>query len=590
MIEEDKNRHASAQEAQQLGPAWLTVETGLYVLLILIAALLRFYGLGKQPLDEHEARLALDVWRFYTGGAASIRSHSPLLFNGNALLYVLFGASDYVARVLPALVGTLMVGLPYLLAPYLGKRGALVTAAILALSPSFVFFSRRLSGDIVVAASLLALVAGLFGYLRLKKVSHLYLSAGALAVALVAGGAAYATLLALGGFFLGVTLYSRYADGDGPLLEAWNPPPTARRAWMIAGGVFGAVLLGTATGLFVNLHGLQATLDLLATWLGQFSPLMGRQPWHYYLSLLVAYAPLVIIFGLAGAVYLPRKDLFSALLVCWFGVTFVLYALMETKPPSGILQILLPLTLLAGRMIGDLLTKMGEGEQWAWDGLALLISIPVIFHMIVQMSAFADPQNPGEPTRLIVVFLSLFFLVSVILITGTLAQDWRRTIRTGGLVILLILGILMVQTTWRLNYYSPGNPLEFLVERPTSSDVRNLVGTIEDFSNQEEGDRHSVDITVQGEQDNIMAWYLRDFGDLVFTSGSASSPTPVVITPLAEPLSLPGYRGARFRMQSAWHPEDLPGHELVNWYLFRETLYRPTYRDVVIWAAVGPEE
>jgi uncharacterized protein (TIGR03663 family) len=590
MMDEDKNTHASSQEAHELGPAWLTVETGLYVLLILIAALLRFHGLGKQPLDEREARLALDVWRFYSGGMASIRSHSPLLFNVNALLYVLFGASDYVARVLPALVGSLMVGLPYLLAAYLGRRGALVTAAILALSPSFVFFSRRLGGDIVVAASLLALVAGLFGYLRLKKISRLYLTTGALAVALVAGGAAYATLLALGGFFLGITLYSRYADGDAPLLQAWDPPSTAQRAWMIAGGVFGAVLLATATGLFVNLHGLQAALDLLATWLGQFSPLMGTQPWHYYLSLLIGYAPLVFIFGLVGAVYLPRKDLFAALLVCWFGVTFVVYSLMETKPPSGILQILLPLTLLAGRIIGDLLTKVGEGEQWAWDGLALLISIPVIFHMILQMSAFANPHNPGEPTRLIVVLLSLFFLVSVVLITGTLAQDWRGTIRTGGLLVLLILGSLMVRTTWRLNHYSPGNPFELLVVRPTSSDVRNLVGTIEDFSNQQEGDRHSVDITVQGEQDSILAWYLRDFGDLVFTSGSASSPTPVVITPLAEPLSLTGYRGARFRVQSAWHTQDLPGHELVNWYLFRETLHRPTYRDVVMWAAVGPEE
>ncbi len=590
MAEERGDRRGLSPQAGEIAPPWLTVEAGLYVLLILIAALVRFYGLGRQPLQEQEAQLALDVWRFYRGGAASIRGHSPLLFNGNALLYILFGANDSVARVLPALAGTLMVGLPYLLRTYLGRRGALVTAAILGLSPSFVFFSRQLSGEIVVAASLLVLMAGLFGYLGLGKVLHLYLAAGALAVAVVAGGAAYAGLLALGGFFLAVALYFRYAKGETPLPEGWSAPPTSRRSWLMATGIFAAVVLAIATGLLVNPHGLQATLDLIPAWLSEFTPLSGGQPWHYYVSLLIGYAPLVLVFGLTGAVYLPRRDVFSALLVCWFGVTFVLYSLMPTKLPSGVLQMLLPLTLLTGRTIGDLLTKVGEGERWLWDGLALVVSIPVIFHMILQLSAFADPEDPGEPTRLVVVFLSLFLLASVILITGTLAQDWRAAIRTGALIILLILGSLTVRTMWRLNHYRPGNPLELLVERPTSSDVRNLVTAIEDYSNQQERDRHSVDVTVQEEQDSILAWYLRDFTDLGFASGSASSPTPVVITPLEEPLDVAGYRGARFRIQSTWQAEDLPGHELARWYLFRETLYRPTYRDVTMWVAVGPEE
>lgn len=590
MAEQRSDRQRLSAQAGEIAPPWLTVEAGLYALLILIAALVRFYGLGRQPLQEQEAQLALDVWRFYRGGAASIRGHSPLLFNGNALLYVLFGANDSVTRVLPALAGTLMVGAPYLLRAYLGRRGALVTAAILGLSPSFVFFSRKVSGDIVVAASLLVLVAGLFGYAGLGKVSHLYLAAGALAIAVVAGGAAYAGLLALGSVLLAVALYFRYAPGEARWPEGWRAPATSGREWLMAAGVFAAAVLAVATGLLVNLLGLQATLDLIPAWLSHLTAVSVGQPWHYYVSLLIGYAPLVLVFGLTGAVWLARRDVFSTLLVCWLGVSFVLYSLMPTKVPSGLLQMLLPLTLLAGRIIGDLVTRVSEGERWLWNGLALLVSVPVIFHMILQLSAFANPENPGQPERLIVVLLSLFLLTSVALVTGTLAQDWRGTIRTGALIMLLILGSLTVQTMWRLNHYRPGNALELLVERPTSSDVRKLVTAIEDYSNQQQGDRHSVDVTVQGERDSILAWYLRDFTDLGFASGSASSPTPVMITPLEEPLGVAGYRGARFRMQSTWHPEDLPGHELVRWYLFRDTLYRPTYRDVTMWVAVGPEE
>jgi hypothetical protein len=346
-----------------------------------------------------------------------------------------------------------------------------------------------------------------------------------------------------------------------------------------------ALVLLVSTGFFVNLQGVQATLDLFSAWVGQFAPLAGGQPWHYYLSLLLAYELPVFVFGLAGAVYLARRDLFSALLVCWLGASFVLHSLMGTKPPAGVLQIALPLTLLAGRSIGELTSRVGQGERWLWDRLVLLISIPVIFHMMLHLAAFTNPENPGQPRHLVLVSLSVFFLVSITLVTGVISQDWRSTLRTGGLVILMILGVLMLHSTWRLNYHSPGNPRELLVEKPTSPDVRNLVRTVEDTSNQRERDRHSIDITVTGGQNPLLAWYMRDFDDLAFVSGAPSSLTPVVITPLDEPVSLPDYRGARFRLHSSWRGEDLAAHAQLGWYLFREALSPPTHYDVVMWVA-----
>jgi len=607
-MNESIEREKSSAEAQHWGPPWLTVEFALYLLLMLIAAILRLYALGRQPLQEREAHLAVDAWRFYTGGAASIRGHSPLLFNGNVLLYLLFGASDYVARLIPALAGSVMVGLPYLLRSYLGRRGALISAAILTFSPSFVFFSRQLQGDIIVSASALVLLVGIFGYIERRRDSHLCLLAGALALSLMAGGASYMLLLALGAFFLGLSLYSRFGGGGesslrvrvglgngrtlryaASLRSAATQDtifrPGSRQAWLKAGGIFAALILLVSTGLFINVQGLQATLDLLSGWLSQFPLLTDGQPWHYYLSLLMAYELPVFVFGLAGACYLARRDLFSALLVCWFGASLILYSLMGTKPPSGLLQILLPLTLLAGKMIGELLNKIGEGERWVWDRLVLLISVPVIFHMIVQLAAFANPENPGEPRHLIMVFLSLFFLLCIIVITGALAVDWRGTLRIGGLILLLILAGFMVQATWRLNYHRPGNPLEPLVERPTSPDIRNLVRMIEDTSNQRERERHTIDITVTGGEDPLLAWYLRSFPNLAVLSDSQSSLTPVVITPLGEPVSLPDYRGARFRLQSWWRAEGLAGHARLRWYLYREALSPPVHYEVVMWVA-----
>jgi uncharacterized protein (TIGR03663 family) len=578
-------------DSRLLGPPWLTVESALYVGLVLSAGLLRFCALGSQPLQEKEAELALNVWRFSTGGAANIRGFSPLLFHGTALSYVLFGASDYATRLIPALAGSAMVGLPYLLRSYLGRSAALVCATILAFSPSFVFFSRQLDGGIVAAAAALALLAGVLGYLSQKKESQLFLVAGSLGVLLAADGSAYTILLALGVFFVVTMLYSRRRGLPGPWSTlAWGRADQGRDIPWRALVVFAALILLVSTGLLVNLHGVQATLDLVSSWLGQFRPVLGGHAWPFYGSLLVAYELPVLLFGLAGACYLTRRDPFFTLLTCWFGLSLVLYSLMGTKPPSGVLQILLPLTLLAARSIADLLDRVREGERWLWSRLSLLVCAPALFHLVLQLAAFGDPTNPGDTTYLKRVILSLFFLVCVALFVGALSMDWRSSLLSGGLLVLVILAALTARTTWRLNYDLPGNPFELLVENPTSPDVRNLAKAIEEFSNQQEGQRDSIDVSIVGDESPVLAWYLKGFPDLSFVAQSNSAAASVVVTPLAQPPYLPDHRGARFRIQSSWTGEDQTVHALVNWFLFRESIQPPVHRDVVMWVAPEAEE
>ncbi len=584
----DERTQTGAPEATpgQFGPPWLTVETGLYILLLLLGALLRFYALGRQPLQEAEAGLALDAWRFYSGGAASIRGHSPLLFHGNVLFYFLFQASDYASRIVPALAGTAIIALPYLLRSRLGRHGALVASAFLTISPSFLFFSRQLNGDIVAAAASLALVAGIFGYAAQRRPWQLYTVAAALAVALLSSGATYVVLLALTGFFGAAVVRSHLrSKPESSLVNTVFGEKTRPDNLVPALGLFGALLVLLPTGLLVNLHGMQATLDLLSLWLAQFQPVAGAQPWHYYLSLLVAYELPVVVFGLAGACYLSRRDPFFAFLLCWFGVGLASYTLMGTKPPAGILQILLPVTLLAARSAGDLLSQLSSGEQWLWGKLTLVVSLPVVFHLLMQAAAFGNPNDLGDPRHLALMLLSVFFFLCVASIVGVLSLDWRTSLHSAGLVVLAVLSSLTLHATWRLNYHQPGNPQEILVERPTSADVRNLEKAVEDLSNQREHQSQTVRITVASEEDPLLAWYLRSFRNLQFVPGAISSPTSVVITPLVEAQSLPEYRGARFRLQSSWQPASLSGHDLVNWFLFRESLQSPVHRDVMMWIA-----
>ena len=63
--------------------------------------------------------------------------HGPLRFYMTAGLFAVLGDTDFTARLAPALMGTLMVPLPYLLRRQLGRIGAFAAAVLLAFGPSY---------------------------------------------------------------------------------------------------------------------------------------------------------------------------------------------------------------------------------------------------------------------------------------------------------------------------------------------------------------------------------------------------------------------------------------------------------------------
>ncbi len=139
----------------------VTLETLLYGLIFLIAALTRFWDLGSRALHHDETLHTYYSWLFATGYGYQHHPimHGPFLFHANALAYLLFGAHDYVSRIMPALAGVILVMLPYLLRgpKHLGRWGALIASGFLLFSPSILYYSRFIRHDIytLLGASLL---------------------------------------------------------------------------------------------------------------------------------------------------------------------------------------------------------------------------------------------------------------------------------------------------------------------------------------------------------------------------------------------------------------------------------------------------
>src|SRR5512136_103129 len=153
--------------AEELSPApWLTGEKAVYIGLALLALALRLAALGAYPLSDAEAGQALVAWRILQGQPVGLAGYSPLVVTLNLVSFLLLGSSEFAARLGPALLSVPLVLLPYGLRRYLGRTGALAAGALFALSPTVLYFTRTVDGDIGVAVGGLALVVGLFNWLE----------------------------------------------------------------------------------------------------------------------------------------------------------------------------------------------------------------------------------------------------------------------------------------------------------------------------------------------------------------------------------------------------------------------------------------
>src|SRR5918911_238175 len=159
-----------------------------FLALMLFGLVLRFWDLGYKALHHDESLHAFYSWRLYDGEGYvhDAMMHGPLLFELNALAYLLFGANDFTARLVPALMGVALVGLPFFLRRELGRSGAIAAALLFAVSPAFLYFSRFIRHDIYVDVLTLLMVIGVFRYLASGQRSWFY-------TAVVAAGLLFAT-------------------------------------------------------------------------------------------------------------------------------------------------------------------------------------------------------------------------------------------------------------------------------------------------------------------------------------------------------------------------------------------------------------
>lgn len=427
--------------------------------LLLFSLTARLADLGHRALSHDESLHSLYSW--YLSNGLNYRHdpmmHGPLLFHLNGLLLALAPATDFLSRLVPALLGAGCVALLWLYRRWLGRAGAWWAAALVSLEPALLYYSRYLRNDIYISFFTLLMVWALLRYREERRPEHLLWLAGGLALSFVTKENCFIHGAVLGSGCVLFALVEAVRGGDGwfrswwthPLMEGalamltlalpfagallhplfgWDPLDNqslegqtrigavalavfglstaaaipyfhARRrlrTWLTALGLFWLVQAMLYTTLFTNVrHGLASGLaGSLGYWLAQHEVKRGNPDPFFYVTLLLLYAPVLI----AGAVWaVGRLKTLPILFFLWWTLgNLAVYSWAGERMPWLLPHTTLPLCLLTGAALPGIF-RPGPAGVGRW-GLRLVFALGLL-HLAANSLRLNGPnaEGPREP-------------------------------------------------------------------------------------------------------------------------------------------------------------------------------------------------
>jgi uncharacterized protein (TIGR03663 family) len=566
-----------------------------FLALMLVGLVLRFWDLGARGYHHDESLHAFYAWRLYDGQGYvhDPMMHGPLLFELNALVYLLFGASDFTGRLMPALFGVALIGMPYLLRHELGKAGAIAASALLVIAPAFLYFSRFIRHDIYVDVFTLLMVIGVFRYLATGHRNWFY-------TACVAAALLFATKedFYISGFMPFVFLVGSWflLKGDKRALFRARVRGLGWQAWMTGALIFLAINLVLYTTFLTNMRGICTALVTLPLdgcagakgalnyWLDQQDFARGGQPWFYYFMLLPLYEFVPLVLGILAIFLVRGRQHFFWFCAFWFVAGVLIYSWAGEKMPWMLPQITLPLVLLSGRLLGQWFDAGWARSALTQRGLATAgLVLLAMFALLAWIGLGAAPA-PSPVAQQSVLLQRLALSVLIAAIAGGffyLGPRWGREVVVPGLA-LGVGGILFasyMRTSLLVTYDHPDWPVEPLIYVQSTHDDPWITDEIARVAAQT-GQGKDLKMLLDngwgdGDHEAVswpFEWYLRDYRNRRYytktidpTINLADYPVLLARSTNIDPIQneLSQYNCQTYRL-NAWFPEEYKSFAALN--------------------------
>ncbi len=385
----------------------------ILTILLALASLFRLYGLDVKPYHHDEALHGWFSYSIVKGLPYHFDPvyHGPLLYYSTAMVFKLFGATDFTARLLPALSSILLIPLCYSMRRELGRWGWVVAALFLIFSPTFEYYGRFLAHDDFVAFFTLAIIALVNSFLKNPRPLPIYLIFIVLGLFISTKACFYIHIGLFVSFVFLVLIFNTfkpYFSRKQLLLFLKDTHKRFRLHFLMASTIFFAIYACLYSSFFSNLPGiLDGISKMVGYWSGQQLHPRLPGPFYYYIPRLIFHEPVIFLAFPAFLYYSVKKGRALDVFLAFYTVSsFTVYSFAQEKVPWLLMHPLLPMTLLAGRYFQILMDKrrLNEGllvgllillVAWSARESAYLcfVSRPVSPHLLKYMDTAEGPKD-----------------------------------------------------------------------------------------------------------------------------------------------------------------------------------------------------
>ncbi|HEV3468403.1 MAG TPA: flippase activity-associated protein Agl23 [Pyrinomonadaceae bacterium] len=531
------------------------------------ATLFRLYALELKPMHHDEGVNGFFLTNLIRQG---VYKYDPTNYHGPTLYYLslppvaLFGLSTFAVRSLTAAFGVATVGLVLALRRHVGSVAALAGAALLAVSPAAVFYSRYYIHEALFVFFTLAVVVAALRFYETGSAWHMTMLSASAAMLFATKETAFISVGTLVLAWLVARAWAKltWRAPAAPAREKRRAKPApAETGWeglveRAGGGERLAMLAfgGLALFLVVNVlfyssfftyrQGLDGALQSLKVWTKTGVSDFHKKSVHTYVGWLwQEEAPVLILaaVGAAAALLTRARNRFAVFAGAWaFGI-LAAYSLIPYKTPWLVLSFVVPMCVAAGYGVQALSRSAAARRGSLW--LASLLAAAAVGGAVVTWL--------GEETRLAAAAAALgvgpaaIHALLVAVLVGALAalgallarafEDRGAGLKKTVAAALVVAGLacaLCAYQAWVVNFREYDNDRYPYVYSHSQREMLALVAEVERLAGRT-GRGTETAVSVASPEYWPLPWYLRDYTGVGY-HGSVSArydpqATPIVI-------------------------------------------------------------
>ena len=369
--------------------------------------------------------------------------------------------------------------------------------------------------------------------------------------------------------------------------------------WWKAAAIFYALYILMYTSFLTNGFGIGSGVwQSLGYWVVQQGEGRGSQPWYYYTIITTLYEFLPLLLSIIGSVYyLRNRDKFGMFLVYWVWTTFLLYTIASEKMPWLLVNITLPMIVLSGKFLNDIIVRVEWRKVSVFGGVLTLVGVPLFLALLWNLTFLGlDGNETVAGLQVDVLGMALAVVAIVLIVAGYfLARRIGPAVfATIGLVSIAAILLVLSGRAGLMAAFQHGDiPVEMIVYTQTSPDIHNLARQLREQDAQQDTSIAAIDGTSGFHWP--WYWYLRGRQDIEYTNYGTTGVTNPPRSPIAlvhstnkstaDPSFAEVYSEPQRLRQRWWFPEVVyrgyndPQHFGIG-KLFADPVDRQTWREL----------